>query len=84
MPRFIVNNNGTSAQALEDAARRTMDKVHEAKLALKACAPNGRDYQVNSDSAGDRRADTEEFMAHMKNLMSLENYLVGIVFRARS
>lgn len=46
----IVNNNGTSKDALMTELKAAMRAVSAASRAMGPCMPNGRDYQTYPDS----------------------------------
>lgn len=65
-----IHSNGTSKESLIDAWVSAYDKIGKARVSLKSCAPNGRDYYPQGDGALE-----EATRQHLARLAALDGVM---------
>lgn len=64
----IVNLNGDSKETLSNNYREAHQAIHDAKKAMQACTPHGRNYQIGDCDYALARAEFEEWLTSLENI----------------
>jgi hypothetical protein len=74
-PQFRINLNGDTFESKADEFETLDDKLRGIEAAMSTFSVHGRNYQTCPDPAGALKADQEAFVAALRHLNAVRDWL---------